>query len=225
MTEVSASLVIGADGRRSTVARLVGATPYVWGSHATACAFGYFSNLPVDGNRWYYRPGSGAGAIPTNHGQTCLFTAVSNDFANRTHVERMREFQRVITDVAPDVGERLPAAELSGRLRYFPGMRGFLRQPWGDGWALVGDAGYMSDPITAHGITNALRDADILSRAIIDGADLARYQGARDDLSLKFFEVSDRVASYEWDIPTVKQYHQIMSQEMGCGWMRWSPLP
>jgi flavin-dependent dehydrogenase len=215
IAEVRANLVIGADGRRSTVARLVGATPYVWGRHATATAFGYFGNLPIDGNRWYYRPGSGAGAIPTNDGQTCLFSAVSNDFANGTPVERLREFHRVVSDVAPDLGERLPDAELSGRLRFFPGMRGFLRQPWGDGWALVGDAGYMSDPITAHGITNALRDADILSRAIIDGTGLARYQAARDDLSVKFFEVSDRVASYQWDIPTVKQYHQIMSQEMG----------
>jgi flavin-dependent dehydrogenase len=94
-------------------------------------------------------------------------------------------------------------------------MRGFLRQAWGEGWALVGDAGYMSDPITAHGITNALRDADILTRAIADGRPLAEYQAARDDLSLRFFEVSDRVASYDWDIPTVKHYHQLMSQEMG----------
>jgi flavin-dependent dehydrogenase len=72
----------------------------------------------------------------------------------------------------------------------------------------------MSDPITAHGITNALRDADILARTIAEGASLAEYQTARDDLSLKFFEVSDRVASCDWDIPTVQQYHRIMSQEM-----------
>ena len=93
-------------------------------------------------------------------------------------------------------------------------MRGFLRQPWGDGWALVGDAGYMTDPITAHGITNALRDAELLARAIIDGTGLAEYQNTRDDLSLKFFEISDRVASLDWDIPTVQQYHRMMSQEM-----------
>ena len=89
-----------------------------------------------------------------------------------------------------------------------------MRQPWGDGWALVGDAGYMSDPITAHGITNALRDADILARTIVEGESLASYQTARDDLSFRFFEVSDRVASLDWDIPTVQQYHRIMSQEM-----------
>lgn len=211
---VHAGLVIGADGRRSNVARLVGSAPYVWGRHATTCAFGYFDDLPVDGNRWYYRPGMGAGAIPTNRGQTCLFAAVSKDFDIGSAADRQRAFARVIEESAPDIGARLPEATLEGKLRFFPGMKGFVRQPYGDGWALVGDAGYMTDPITAHGITNALRDADILARTIVEGRSLADYQMARDDLSLKFFEVSDRVASYDWDIPTVQQYHRIMSQEM-----------
>ncbi|UCF47036.1 MAG: NAD(P)/FAD-dependent oxidoreductase [Myxococcales bacterium] len=213
--DISAGLVIGADGRRSSVARLAGATPYVWGRHATTCAFGYFEDLPVDGNRWYFRPGMGAGAIPTNHEQTCLFASVLDDFAAGPAADRARAFHQVIEESAPDIAARLPEAKLVGRLRFFPGMRGFLRQPWGDGWALVGDAGYMTDPITAHGITNALRDADILARTVAEGASLADYQLARDDLSLKFFEVSDRVASLDWDIPTVQQYHRLMSQEMG----------
>lgn len=213
--EVQSDLVIGADGRRSNVARLVGSTPYMWGRHATTCAFGYFEDLPVDGNRWYFRPGMGAGAIPTNHGQTCLFASVTEGFATGPAAERSRAFREIIARSAPDIAEALPRAELDGKLRFFPGMRGFLRQPWGDGWALVGDAGYMTDPITAHGITNALRDADILARTIAEGASLADYQTARDDLSLNFFEISDRVASLDWDIPTVQQYHQMMSQEMG----------
>lgn len=212
---IGAGLVIGADGRRSTVARLVGATPYVWGRHATSCAFGYFHDMPVDGNRWYYRPGMGAGAIPTNHGQTCVFASAPTDFAEGSMAERTERFRRLLKETAPDLAAQMPKARLEGNLRFFPGMRGFLRQSWGDGWALVGDAGYMTDPITAHGITNALRDADILARTIRDGASLADYQTSRDDLSLAFFEISDRVASLDWDIPTVKQYHRMMSQEMG----------
>jgi hypothetical protein len=73
----------------------------------------------------------------------------------------------------------------------------------------------LTDPITAHGITNALRDADTLAKTIRDGASLAEYQTIRDDLSIRFFEISDRVASLDWDIPTVKQYHRMMSREMG----------
>lgn len=212
--EVRAGLVIGADGRRSNVARLVGAAPYVWGRHATACAFGYFDDLPVDGNRWYFRPGMGAGAIPTNDGQTCVFASVPETLAAGSPTKRRRAFYEVIARSAPDVSDRLPGARLEGKLRFFPGMRSYLRQPYGAGWALVGDAGYMTDPITAHGITNALRDADILAQTIGHGDSLACYQAARDDLSLKFFEVSDRVASLDWDIPTVQRYHQMMSEEM-----------
>ena len=213
--EVRANLVIGADGRRSNVARLVGSTPYVLGRHATACAFGYFDDLPVDDNRWYFRPGMGAGAIPTNHGQTCVFASVPNELAGRSTADRQSAFYEVIRESAPDIAERLPGARLEQRLRFFGGMRGFMRQPYGEGWALVGDAGYMTDPITAHGITNALRDADILARTVLNGESLACYQNARDDLSLEFFEISDRVASLDWDIPTVQRYHQMMSREMG----------
>lgn len=211
---VRAGLVVGADGRRSTVARLVGAAPYVVGRHATSCAFGYFDDLPVDGNRWYFRPGMGSGAIPTNNGQTCVFASVQGSFSGNGFDARARAFHTVVAESAPDIGSRLPHARLEGKLRYFPGMPGFVRQAYGSGWALVGDAGYMTDPITAHGITNALRDADILARTIADGGSLACYQAARDDLSMRFFELSDRVAALDWDTATVRQYHQMMSQEM-----------
>jgi flavin-dependent dehydrogenase len=212
--EVRSALVIGADGRRSTVARLAGATPYVVGRHMTTCAYGYFKDMPVDGNRWYYRPGMGAGVIPTNDAQTCVFASVSESFASGSAAERTRSFGQIVERVAPEIGDRLQTAELAGKLHFFPGMRGFLRQPWGDGWALVGDAGYMTDPITAHGITNALRDAHLLARTIIEGRNLADYQAARDDLSLEFFELSDRIASFDWDISTVQHYHKMMSLEM-----------
>ena len=59
------------------------------------------------------------------------------------------------------------------------------------------------------------RDAELLAQAIVDGRSLADYQTARDDLSHEFFELSDRVASLDWDIPTLQQYHRMMSKEMG----------
>ena len=49
----------------------------------------------------------------------------------------------------------------------FAGAHGFMRRPCGPGWALVGDAGYFKDPLTAHGITDALRDAELLARAML----------------------------------------------------------
>jgi flavin-dependent dehydrogenase len=58
-------------------------------------------------------------------------------------------------------------------LRGFAGQVGFFRKCYGPGWALVGDAGYFKDPITAHGMTDALRDAELLARGVVHGTDRA----------------------------------------------------
>ncbi len=80
-----------------------------------------------------------------------------------------------------------------------------MRKPWGDGWALVSDAGYFKDPLSTHGMTDALRDAELLSRALIaisrgagETEALAEYQATRDALSFPLFEVVDTIASQRW---------------------------
>ena len=91
-------------------------------------------------------------------------------------------------------------------MRTFTGVRGYLRRSWGPGWALVGDAGYFKDPLSAHGLTDALRDADLLSRALVsvlrDGAEereaLSAYQANRDALSGAMFDVIDEIAGHRW---------------------------
>jgi flavin-dependent dehydrogenase len=97
-------------------------------------------------------------------------------------------------------------AERSGALRGFPGVPGFLRRAVGPGWALVGDAGYFKDPLTAHGITDALRDAEFLSRAVVDGGQdaLAGYERSRDRLSLPLFDIAESIAAYRWDLDEIR---------------------
>src|SRR5262249_17882001 len=84
--------------------------------------------------------------------------------------------------------------------RVFPGLTGYLRDAAGPGWALVGDAGYFKDPITAHGITDALRDAEILARVVGSAGPgaVCRYQAERDDLSLRLFRVTRRLPPFAW---------------------------
>jgi 2-polyprenyl-6-methoxyphenol hydroxylase-like FAD-dependent oxidoreductase len=69
----------------------------------------------------------------------------------------------------------------------------------------VGDAGYFKDPISAHGLTDALRDAELLAGAVVSGsADsspdeaLEHYGASRDRLSVPLFDVIDRIASHDW---------------------------
>ena len=204
-----APITIGADGVRSAVARDVGALTYLQGQHASAMVVGYWSDVEADGYQWLYGPGLGAGVIPTNDGQVSVWAAMPD----RRFREQLRwrpdmGFSEVLRAVAPDWADRLERGRRDGPLRGFPGIPGYLRQPWGRGWALVGDASHFKDPLTTHGMTDALRDAEILARAVTtvvrgdapaDRA-LACYQQTRDRLSQDLLMASDRVASYDWDM-------------------------
>ena len=81
---------------------------------------------------------------------------------------------------------------------------------------LVGDAGYFKDPLTAHGITDALRDAELLSRAVAIGSTAAfeAYQRERDALSLPFLRITDAIASFSWSLHEVKELHMQLSVAM-----------
>jgi 2-polyprenyl-6-methoxyphenol hydroxylase-like FAD-dependent oxidoreductase len=81
---------------------------------------------------------------------------------------------------------------------------------------LVGDAGYFKDPLTAHGITDALRDAELLAAAIDEGSDsaLADYQEQRDAASLEVFEATDAIASFNWNLTTVRPLHEALARAM-----------
>jgi menaquinone-9 beta-reductase len=214
---VEADIVIGADGIRSPIARLTGAPVERAGRSATASVYGHFAGLPVDGYHWYYRPGVSAGAIPTNDGRTCLFVSLPPArFVEELPGGVDALYRRVLAEAAPEIARAVPRARLDAKLRAFPGLPGFLRRAWGPGWALVGDAGYFKDPLTAHGLTDALRDAELLARAVVAGTDgaLAAYQATRDEVSLGLFEVSDRIASFAWDLEQAKRDHHLMARLM-----------
>jgi len=214
---VRADLVIGADGLRSTVPRQVAAPTVLAGRHASGVVYGYFADTGIDTTHWHFAPGSGAGAIPTNRGETCVFAA-STDARYRDEMRSDLEagFRRVLAECAPDLADAVAGREPAGGLRGFGGAAGHLRRAWGPGWALVGDAGSFKDPITAHGISAALRDAELLARAVATGSEaaLARFEAARDELSRPLLELSDRIASYRWTLGGAQQLHLELSRVM-----------
>ncbi len=207
--EVDANLVVGADGRRSTIARLVGAEAASVAPASSAVIYRYFRDAATEGYHWHYATGAAAGAIPTNDGLTCVFAATTPQCLRR-ELEGGADaaFWRILGRAAPGLAGRLARAAAAGRPRVFPGLTGYLRDAAGPGWALVGDAGYFKDPLTAHGITDALRDAEILARVITSaGPDAAgRYQAERDALSLRLFRVTGRIASFAWTADDIGEY-------------------
>jgi flavin-dependent dehydrogenase len=213
---IGAGIVIGADGRRSSVARRVGARAYRTGRHATGVVYGYWQGLEPDGYHWYYRTGVSAGRIATNDA-VCVFASVPGPrFAEVFGSDLAAGYMRTIEACDGELAESLRGAQQLGKLYPFAGAPGFMRQSYGPGWALVGDAGYFKDPLTAHGITDALRDAELLAHAVAAGssAALAGYQILRDRMSGDLFDVTDRIASFDWDLDRVKQLHLTLSKQM-----------
>ena len=158
-------MVIGADGMHSLVAKAVRPRPIPRGASPHPLYYAYWSGLPVDEFKTYERAEHGRGwAIsPTHDGLTCVVQGwPQEEFeANRKDVEGtfMRSF-----DLVPEFAERIHAATRETRFVGSGNLPGFFRQPYGPGWALVGDAGYHKHPITGFGISDAFRDAELLAR-------------------------------------------------------------
>ena len=200
---IPARLVVGADGMRSTVAERVGATVLRTGTAAAAVTYGYWEGLATDGYEWNFRPDASSGVVPTNRGQACVFASATPARIGRGGLAVLRE---LVAEAAPELAGRLAAARPPTVVRTFLGRPGHVRTAWGPGWALVGDAGYYKDPLSAHGLTDALRDAELLARALVavvaedvpEHAALADYQARRDALSAALFDVVDVISAHRW---------------------------
>ena len=221
--ELPAVTTVGADGIRSTVAELVQAPVIRHGRSASAVLYRYVAELRTDGYEWAYSNGTAAGLIPTNNGETCVFVAVAADqFRAIRRAGKEHAFASLLERAAPGLRDRMASAGEAGRLYGWAGVPGFVRRSWGPGWALVGDAGYYKDPITTHGLTDAMRDAELLADAILASHTsglpratvLARYQATRDQLSRELFAATETVAGYGWDTDRLQTLLRRVSSAM-----------
>jgi 2-polyprenyl-6-methoxyphenol hydroxylase-like FAD-dependent oxidoreductase len=149
----------------------------------------------------FIRPNRGAAAAETHDGLTLVIAGwpYAEFEANKRDVEG--NYLQTI-GLIPAFAERLRGAK---REAPFAGaaIPNFFRKPYGSGWALVGDAGYNKDPITAQGITDAFRDAERLASALDDTftgvrtfeAAMSEYQHGRDEHVLPMYEFTCQLAT------------------------------
>jgi 2-polyprenyl-6-methoxyphenol hydroxylase-like FAD-dependent oxidoreductase len=196
----TARVVIGADGKHSLVARTVGAPQYRVRPSRTLAYYTYWSAVPMTGGEMYSRPGFAVGAWPTGDGlvMTYLARPVAEHAAFRRDVEG--NFLACLDSIG--LGERVRAGERAERYRGTPDLPNFFRKPYGPGWALVGDAGLVMDPITGQGIADAFRDAELLAGAVATGLSgtqaltraLASYQRSRDRTAKPMYDFTNQLA-------------------------------
>ncbi len=207
-----ADVVIGADGWHSIVAEAVGADTYRQTPPLLAAYYSYWSGLPIEGRfEIYIRPGRGFAAAPTHDGLTVVIGGWPHaEFeANKSDVEG--NFDRML-DLAPEFAERVRGAERETR---FAGaiLPGYFRKPYGPGWVLVGDAGYLKDSITAQGIVDAFRDAERCATAlheVFSGARafedaMADYHRDRDRHVLPMYELTCQLATLAPPPPDIQR--------------------
>jgi 2-polyprenyl-6-methoxyphenol hydroxylase-like FAD-dependent oxidoreductase len=214
---VLASIVIGADGLRSKVARLAAAPPYYVGRHSSAVVYAYWSGLEPHEYEWHFVPGASAGVVPTNGGQCCVMVSTrAREFHEVFGRDVPGGYFRTLSHAAPTLAARLGRPPRGLAFHGFPGHAGYFRESRGAGWALVGDAGCFTDPLNAHGITDALRDAEGLADAVAAGSEAAldAYQCERDELSRPLFDATDAIASYDWSLPGLQRLHEMLAAAM-----------
>lgn len=189
---LSARFVVGADGAHSPLARAVGATTLVAhdkevGSHNV---YAYFDNLPLDEVEFYSRPERMFYAWQTHHGQTLAGLIRPGRAGRVPQAEAGDVFMRECEALAPALADKVKRARRASDWTAVS-TGSHRRQASGAGWALVGDAGVTIDPITAAGITGALRDAQLLAGLLHEGlsgvrpldAALADYGAKRDQMA------------------------------------------
>jgi menaquinone-9 beta-reductase len=210
-----ARIVVGADGIRSVVARQAGAEVTHSSKVEGAVLFGYFADIDTNGYEWGYAPGMSAGFIPTNDGEVCVFVGcATRRFRNEVQPDLHLGFHSILERVSTEMARRVASAGQTGPFRGSASIRGFYRKAFGPGWALVGDAGLFRDPITTHGITDAFRDAELLARAISGIESLEHYEATRDAVSRPVFDVTERIAAYDWNMDEIRLHLREVSRAM-----------
>jgi flavin-dependent dehydrogenase len=222
---IRARLVVGADGARSSVARQVGARYTYTAPHSAATTYAYAHALPQDAYRNYFKSGVGVGVIPTNNGEANVWVAVSADRENIGWPRSRQMFESVLREVVPELAPTVLATTKNARRSTFTGAKGFARTCWGPGWALVGDAGYFKDPISAHGMTDALIGAELLSRSVIavfqgetEARALESYANSRQQLIAPMIPAIEHAATMAWTADSLKRAHLQMNAAMRAEW-------
>jgi flavin-dependent dehydrogenase len=204
MVTERAAVTVGADGRNPRLARTVQAPVYEAVPALTCWYFSYWSSVEGQGLEIYTRGERIVFAFPTNDGLFGIFVAWPVAELPRVRADVEREFMAVL-DRVPDLAQRVRAGRREEPFSGATNLPNFFRKPYGDGWALVGDAGCHKDPYLALGVCDAFRDAELLADALDEGLSgrrsldeaLTDYERRRNEASMPDYRENVQRARFE----------------------------
>lgn len=210
--EERATIVIGADGAHSFVADAVSAPEYDTLSPLGTFYYSYFSGIDTADVEQYVRPHQGAAYFPTHD----RLTLVATVWPSKRFQEIRGDIEgnvRSVHNAVPGLGERLDNARREEKWVGTAGVPNYFRKPFGPGWALVGDAGYCKDPLTAQGISDSFIDAENVTEAIDAGLSggtplaeaLGRYEESRNERVRPLYHFTCELATLEPPPPAMQQ--------------------
>lgn len=218
-----ARIVIGADGAHSMVAAQVGAPEYNVREARLAACYAYFSRVPmIEGAQAEFYIGIHRAVFgwQTNDGQVLFgVNRQAHDLDEMTR-DPDGNFYGVIEALAPDLLGRLRAGKREGDFITGRLPKCFFRKPYGPGWALVGDAGASYEYSTAQGITNALRQAQLIADAIDDGlagrtvlADaLSDFERRRNEIEYPYYDFTYEQGTFQPPTPSSNQLFEAIAR-------------
>ena len=193
--EIEARWVLGADGRVSTVARLLGLEKQRPLAGEMAFMFGYWRGLPESAQ--FKIDVIEEGSLvwsPAEDDLSILILGVDPAATRGNPAEKQRAFVKTL-DLYRDWFDPawLQQGEQVGGIRVAPEtmLRGFFRQGTGPGWALIGDAGHFKNPSTAQGISDAIEQSlHVAAELTGPGESLTGYEAYRDERAREHYEWS-----------------------------------
>lgn len=201
----SARLVAGCDGRRSLVAKVVGAPQYITEPPINFAFYTYVGGVDPGPEPepmfeiWDSDPVGGTPMLAEcDAGIWMVIVYLPQAQFDGFRRNKDENFWKAM-DSDPRVGPRLRSGTQLQPIKGAGDFVNFVREPVGDGWALIGDAGQHKDPIFGQGIGDAVRSAELLADCMVE----AESEGSDLDSALARFRLKrdlDLVPNFQWMI-------------------------